>query len=176
MTQEDRRAGIVTEAVGLIEAEQPAKAVALLRPFVEENSQDPEAWAALARAYAGLEQWPEAEEAAKQSVALGPNEAEYLVQLGAIKRELGDMLGASDALREALRIEPYSEQANTEMRKLRELRRRKTQAAQSGAAYDPNVDGAVDQRPMRSFVWIAVGVFLALWVIIWLVMSLQGAN
>ena len=176
MTQEDGPTGIVAEAMSLIQAEQHVEAVALLGPFVEENPRDPEAWAALARAHSGLEEWPEAEEAAKQSVALDPNEAEYLVQLGAIKRELGDMLGASEALREALRIEPYSEQANTEMRKLRELRRRHAEAARTGVPYDPEVDGAVDQRPMRGLVWIAVGAFVALWVIIWLVMSLQNAN
>jgi tetratricopeptide (TPR) repeat protein len=176
MEQEDGRAGIVAEAIGLIEAQQHVEAVALLRPFVEENSQDPGAWAALARAHSELEQWPEAKEAAKQSVALDPNEAEYLVQLGAIKRELEDFLGAHEALRQALTLEPYSEQANSEMRKLRELRRRRTEAARTGVPYDPNVDGAVDKTPMRSFVWIAVGVFAALWLIIWLVMWLQGSN
>ena len=176
MEQEDGRAGIVAEAMSLIEAQQHVEAVALLAPFVEEHNQNPEAWATLARAHSELEQWPEAEKAANKSVALDPEETDYLIQLGAIKRELEDFLGAHEALRQALNIEPYSEQANTEMRKLRELRRRRTEAAQTGVPYDPEVDGAVDKTPMRSFVWIAVGVFAALWLIIWLVMWLQGSN
>ncbi len=150
------------------------QAIAQLVSFAEENSADPGAWHSLSLAYSELEQWEEARDAAKRCVALDQHEADYVVQLGVTERELGNLLGALDAQSRALKLEPYSAPANTEMRKIRELRRRKTEAAEKGIPFDPTVDGDVDKRPMWGMVWTIVGAFVAIWAVIWLVLWLRG--
>ena len=143
-------------------AEQDKLAAAMVR--VEQSPDAPEAWAALAEAHADAEQWDEALVAAERCVALAPNETRYLIQLGVVRRELGDFPGASEALRMALAIEPFSEQANAEMRRLQELRRRRAQAIEKGEPFDPHVAEDPAKRSLWSAVWTvaAVGLLLVL--------------
>ena len=143
-------------------AEQDELAEAIAR--VEQNRGDAEAWAGLAAAHSEAEQWDEALVAAEKSVALDPSETRYLVQLGAVRRELGDTVGASEALRTALSLEPYSEQANAEMRKLQELRRRRARAIETGKPLDADMDEDPAKRSLWSALWTvaAVGILLLL--------------
>ena len=139
---------------------------------VEQNPNDPVAWADLAAVYSELEQWDEALVAAERCVALAPNETRYLIQLGVVRRELGDFPGASEALRMTLAIEPFSEQANAEMRRLQELRRRRAQAIEKGEPFDPHVAEDPAKRSLWSAVWTvaAVGLLLllAFGLVIWM--------
>jgi len=75
-------------------------------------------------------------------------------------------------VRGALELEPYSEQANTEMRKVRELLRRRAQALESGKPYDPEVDEDPEKRltwsALRTVVALAVIFLIAAGVVLWL--------
>lgn len=155
-------------------AEQAALADAMAR--VEREPENAEAWAELAAVYSELEQWDEALVAAEKSVALEPNETRYLIQLGAVRRELGDTVGASEALRTALSLEPYSEQANAEMRKLRELQRRRARAIEKGEPFDPHAAEDPAGRSLRSAVWTVAAVGILLLATFAVVMWLQAGR
>ncbi len=119
----------VDEARRLIENGQPQKAIEILRPYLEQNGDDIHGWSALAAAHFGLEQWGEARNAAVRTIELDPDNPRYWSNLGTIDRKAGYLKSASEAQRRALELDPLSEQANTELRKLRKLRTTRQPAA-----------------------------------------------
>ncbi|MEA3400322.1 MAG: tetratricopeptide repeat protein [Armatimonadota bacterium] len=108
----------IARARRLIEEGRQDAAVHLLKPVVEEEPDEPAAWAVLGAAWFELGNYAEAEGAARQTVRLRPHSARDWSNLGTILRKRGELEEAARAQRRALQLEPSYTRARVELSKL----------------------------------------------------------
>lgn len=118
--------GDATEAVDaaqrLLSAGDPAGALEALRGYMPQLSQITRAWSVLGAAYFELEQWEQAEEAARQTIRLDPDSPRQWSNLGTILRKQGRYDEAEEAQQRALSLDRSYRRADTELAKIEEER------------------------------------------------------
>lgn len=115
--KEHQRLDQVSGARRLVEEGRHSEAIAILKPWVEDNPQDARAWSLIAAAYFEGERWGPARAAAEEAVNLRPDDAREWCNLGVILRKTGDYTGAAAAQQHALRLEPANQRAKLELEK-----------------------------------------------------------
>jgi len=111
----------VEQAKGLMGQRQYQDAIGLLQPWLTDHPDDASAWAALGAAHFEVENWSEAEKAAREVVRLRPDSARDWCNLGVIRRKLGQVHKAAQAQRRAVRLDPEHHRARRELSKLRRV-------------------------------------------------------
>ncbi len=112
---------VVSKAKALITQGRHQQAIELLAPWLAENSDDASAWAALGAAHFEVENWTEAQKAAREVVRLRPDSAREWCNLGTILRKLGNVQEANEAQEQALELDPSYRRATQEVNKLRQI-------------------------------------------------------
>jgi len=113
---------VVAQAKELISQGEHQAAIELLEPWLQENSDDASGWAALGAAQFQLENWTDAEKAARQAVRLRPDNPGDWCNLGTVLRKRKQVQDATQAQRRALALDPSYARARQELTKLRKLR------------------------------------------------------
>jgi len=111
---------VVAQARDLMQQGQHREAVDLLSPWLADNPNDANGWATLGSAHFELENWPDAEKAARTVVRLRPKSAREWCNLGVILRKQDRVAEATEAQRKALVLDGGYRRAKLELNKLRE--------------------------------------------------------
>jgi Flp pilus assembly protein TadD len=118
----DRPESPVGNARTLMERGQRRSAIELLRPWVADFPDDARAWETLGAAHFELENWKDAETAAREVVRLRPDSARAWCNWGMLLRKLGRLDEAERVQYRALNLDPAYDRARTELQKLHRLR------------------------------------------------------
>jgi len=151
---------IVVQARDLMQQGQHQEAVDLLQPWLADNPNDADGWATLGAAHFELENWPDAERAARVVVRLRPESAREWCNLGVILRKLNRVEDAAAMQRRALEADPTYERASAEMQKLNPIGR-----GRQGHAPSKTKPGT-REAPWQRLKWgVAVAVLLVVAVV-----------
>lgn len=169
--------GVVEQAKRLIEQGQHQEAIELLQRWLADNADDAGPWAVLGAAQFELENWAEAEKAAREVVRLRPDSAREWCNLGTVLRKVGNLEEATQAQEQALRLDWSYDHARTELSKLEDVRTASEPAGSSPppsraqVEHDPLLDLVHTDtsrgrrrvaRRTSNLVWAAVGIGLLL--------------
>lgn len=105
------RAGTLPAGLAALQRGQLREARADFEAVVQQEPANAVAWYWLATTYVRSQQWVEAKKAIEQAIAFTPNEASYWLIASNIEQDLGNIEGAIERVRGAIRLQPHFPEA-----------------------------------------------------------------